>query len=47
MQFSKTELTGFMKAFLNILREEGLAYSVSDYRIKNIAPIVFPENLGK
>ena len=37
----------YIKAFLSILREEGLSYSVSDYRIKNIAPIVFPENFGK
>ena len=33
----------YINAFLHILDEEGLSYSVSNYRIKNIAPIVFPE----
>ena len=33
----------YINAFLKILNEEGLSYSVSNYRIKNVAPLVFPE----
>ena len=33
----------YINAFLHILDEEGLSYSVSNYRIKNVAPLVFPE----
>ena len=33
----------YINAFLDILNEEGLSYSVSNYRIKNVAPLVLPE----
>ena len=33
----------YIEPFLNTLREAGLSYSVSNYRIKNIAPLVLPE----
>ena len=33
----------YINAFLNVLNEEGLSYSVSNYRVKNIAPLVLPE----
>lgn len=33
----------YIKSFLNTLSEAGLSYSVSNYRIKNLAPLVFPE----
>ena len=33
----------YIRAFLNTLLETGLTYSVSNYRIKNIAPLVLPE----
>lgn len=33
----------YIAAFLNTLSEAGLSYSVSNYRIKNVAPLVFPE----
>ena len=33
----------YINAFLDILNKEGLSYSVSNYRIKNVAPLVLPE----
>ena len=33
----------YINALLKILNEEGLSYSVSNYRIKNVAPLVFTE----
>lgn len=40
-QMVKTEK--YIRAFLDTLVDTGLTYSVSNYRIKNIAPLVLPE----
>ena len=40
-QMVKTEK--YIRAFLDTLLDTGLTYSVSNYRIKNIAPLVLPE----
>lgn len=40
-QMVKTEK--YIRAFLDTLLDTGLTYSVSNYRVKNIAPLVLPE----